>query len=144
MKAAVFFSQEVQAEIVASIKQAEKKTSGEIRLFVEDRCTDDALDRAAFLFEKLEMNKTKLRNGVLFYLSFLDHKFAIIGDVGINAVVEKNFWENIKDAMKERFAQGELKEGLKQGIVMAGEALQKYFPGSRNNKNELPDHVEVA
>jgi len=144
MKAADFFTPEVQAEIVKSIKQAEKQTSGEIRFFVEDHCKVDALDRAAFMFEKLEMQKTELRNGVLFYLAHLDHKFAIIGDIGINAKVDKDFWSHIKDLMKDKFSQGYFKEGLSEGIILAGEALQKHFPFKGGDKNELSDHVELG
>ncbi|MCG3164448.1 MAG: hypothetical protein POELPBGB_00202 [Bacteroidia bacterium] len=144
MKAADFFTPEVQAEVVKAIKQAEAKTSGEIRLFVEDHCKDDVLDRAAFMFEKLEMHQTELRNGVLFYLAYLDHKFAIIGDIGINAKVDNNFWNHIKDLMKEKFSQRHFKEGLSEGIILAGDALQKYFPGQHDDKNELSDHVELG
>jgi uncharacterized membrane protein len=144
MKAADFFTPEIQAEVVKAIKQAEKQTSGEIRLFVEDHCKDDVLDRAAFMFEKLEMHQTELRNGVLFYLAYLDHKFAIIGDIGINAKVDKDFWNHIKDLMKEKFSQGQFKEGLSEGIILAGDALQKHFPGQHDDKNELSDHVELG
>lgn len=144
MKSADFFTPEVQAEVVKAIKQAEQKTSGEIRLFVEDHCKQDVLDRAAFMFEKLEMHQTELRNGVLFYLAYLDHKFAIIGDIGINAKVEKDFWNHIKELMREKFSQGHFKEGLSEGIILAGDALQKYFPGQHDDKNELSDHVELG
>ncbi len=144
MKAADFFTPEVQSEVVKAIKHAEQKTSGEIRLFVEDHCKDDVLDRAAFMFEKLEMHQTELRNGVLFYLAYLDHKFAIIGDIGINAKVDIDFWNHIKDLMKEKFSQGHFKDGLSEGIILAGDALQKHFPGQHHDKNELSDHVELG
>jgi len=144
MKAAEFFTPEIQAEIVKAIKKAESQTSGEIRLFVEDRCKDDVLDRAAFMFEKLQMHETELRNGVLFYLAYLDHKFAIIGDAGINAKVGNDFWNQIKDSMKEKFSQEQFKEGLSEAIIQSGEALQKYFPGQKDDKNELSDHVELG
>jgi uncharacterized membrane protein len=144
MKAADFFTPEVQAEVVKAIKHAEQRTSGEIRLFVEDHCKDDVLDRAAFMFEKIEMHQTELRNGVLFYLAYLDHKFAIIGDIGINAKVDNDFWNHIKDLLKEKFSQGHFKEGLSEGIILAGDALQQHFPGQHDDKNELSDHVELG
>ncbi len=144
MKAAEFFTPEIQAEIVKAIKQAEEKTSGEIRLFVEDKCKEDVLDRAAFMFEKLEMHKTELRNGVLFYLAFVDRKFAIIGDAGINAKVGENFWKEIKEKMAEHFKAGDFTTGLSEGLMQAGEALGAYFPRQANDKNELSDHVELG
>jgi len=78
--------------IKKAILNAELDSSGEIRVHIENHCKGDVLDRAAYLFEKLEMTKTEQRNGVLFYLAAKDHKFAILGDAGINAVVEEGFW----------------------------------------------------
>lgn len=144
MKAADFFTAETQAEIVKSVKAAELKTSGEIRLFVEDKCKGDVLDRAAFMFEKLNMHQTELRNGVLFYLAFTDHKFAIIGDVGINSKVDENFWDGIKDGMQKDFSQSKITEGLSEGILKAGEALGKFFPRQEDDKNELSDNVVLG
>ncbi|MFO7829685.1 MAG: TPM domain-containing protein, partial [Bacteroidales bacterium] len=86
MKASEFFSTEQKKQITDAIKEAELNTSGEIRVHIEMDCKEDVLDRAAFMFEKLAMHKTELRNGVLFYLSIKDRKFAILGDAGINAV----------------------------------------------------------
>lgn len=144
VKAADFFTAETQAEIVKSVKAAELKTSGEIRLFVEDKCKGDVLDRAAFMFEKLNMHQTELRNGVLFYLAFTDHKFAIIGDVGINSKVDENFWDGIKDGMQKDFSQSKITEGLSEGILKAGEALGKFFPRQEDDKNELSDNVVLG
>ena len=144
MKAALFFSPEIQAEIVKTIKQAEKNTSGEIRLFIEDLCKHDVLDRAAFMFEKMKMHKTKERNGVLFYLAMNDKKFAIIGDAGIHSKVGEKFWDEIKEKMKEKFSGGELVEGLCSGIQEAGDALGKHFPHNKNDKNELSDNVVLG
>ena len=91
MKASSFFTKEQQAQILASVKEAEKATSGEIRVHIETSFTGDVLDRAAWIFGKLGMHKTAARNGVLFYLAVSDRKFAIIGDAGINAKVPAGF-----------------------------------------------------
>jgi uncharacterized membrane protein len=60
-------------------------------LHVEKNCKAEVLDRAAYVFEKLKMHQTQLRNGVLFYLAIEDRKFAILGDAGINARVPSDF-----------------------------------------------------
>ena len=93
MKASSFFTKEEQDQILAAIKEAEKETSGEIRIHIETTCPGDVLDRAAWIFKKLGMDKTAERNGVLFYLAVKDRKFAIIGDAGINAKVPEGFWD---------------------------------------------------
>ena len=56
-------------QIENAIKQAEKNTSGEIRVHIETRCKKNVLDRAADVFAMLKIHKTELRNGVLFYLA---------------------------------------------------------------------------
>jgi len=140
-KAEKFFSKEQREQIVSAIKQAELQTSGEVRMFIEDKCKADVLDRAAFLFAELQMHKTAERNGVLFYLALSHRKFAILGDAGINAVVEKNFWDDIKHKMLEHFKAGNFTEGLTKGITMAGEALKKYFPHQLDDVNELDDDI---
>ena len=96
MKASSFFTKEQQAQILASVKEAEMETSGEIRVHIETSFKGDVLDRAAWVFKKLGMHKTAERNGVLFYLAVKDRKFAIIGDAGINAKVPAGFWDDDK------------------------------------------------
>ena len=135
------FTKEDRNNITAAIRQAEKQTSGEIRLFIEDKCKGNVLDRAAYIFEKLNIHKTARRNGVLFYLAVRDHQFAILGDAGINAVVNHGFWDEIKDTSIEYFRKGEYSEGLIKGIGMAAEALKQYFPYDERDKNELPDEI---
>jgi uncharacterized membrane protein len=141
MKAATFFSKEEQAMILASVKEAELETSGEIRVHIETSLKGDVLDRAAWLFKKLGMNKTAERNGVLFYLAVGDRKFAIIGDAGINAKVPVGFWDNISELMKKNFKEGKFTEGLSEGILMAGTQLKTHFPHKADDVNELPDEI---
>jgi uncharacterized membrane protein len=134
-------SQAQQQEIVAAIKQAELNTSGEVRVHIDKTCKEDVLDRAAFVFEKLEMHKTSLRNGVLFYVATEDKKFAILGDAGINAQVPANFWDSIKETMLVFFKKDEFTKGLAAGICMAGEQLKAHFPYQSNDTNELSDEI---
>lgn len=143
MKATDYFTDERLAELDRTIKAAEKSTSGEIRLYVEDACKEDVLDHAAFLFEKLNMHRTELRNGVLFYLALNDHKFAILGDAGINAKVPADFWDHIKDEMLDHFKKREYAQGLEKGISMAGVALATHFPFERGDQNELSDDIII-
>ena len=130
-----------QLQIKAAIAEAEKSTSGEIRLFIEDDCKENVLDRAAFIFNELGMHKTKERNGVLIYLAMDSHHFAIIGDGGINSKVKKDFWHDIKLEMQHHFTAGDFVTGLKNGIEMTGDALKEYFPYHKSDKNELSDEI---
>lgn len=139
------FSTSDRSKIIAAIKAAEMKTSGEIQVHIENHCAEDVMDRAAEVFEVLKMQKTKERNAVLFYLAVEDHKFAILGDRGINAVVPANFWEEIKNEMLAHFKKGEFTKGLSLGIELSGKALQAHFPYERKGDiNELPDEISFG
>lgn len=130
--------------VIAAIVEAEQATSGEIRVHLENHCKGDYLDRAAEVFELLKMHKTDLRNGVLFYLALKDHKFAILGDKGINEKVPDHFWEDIRDHMQRLFKEGKLAQGLAEGILMAGQQLKAHFPYLENDRNELSDDISFG
>ncbi|MBO9674599.1 MAG: TPM domain-containing protein [Sphingobacteriaceae bacterium] len=135
------FSETEQEKIASAIADAEKATSGEIRIAVDKLCAGDPYEKAIEYFSKLGMDKTAQRNGVLIYLAHADHKFAIIGDVGIDKVVPKNFWETTKIAMTAHFAKGNLAEGIIAGIALAGEKLALFFPPQKGDINELPNDI---
>lgn len=141
MSARSFFTKEEQQRIVAAIKEAELNTSGEIRVHIENHCKEEALERAAEVFYDLKMDRTAARNGILFYLAVKDHKFAIIGDEGINREVERDFWNDIKDEMIYNFKENKFTEGLIAGILKCGDKLKKYFPYQNDDVNELSDEI---
>ena len=137
-------SEKEEKAIIAAIKEAELNTSGEVQVHIESHCKIDVLDRASKVFSVLKMHKTKLRNGVLFYVAIKDHKFAILGDVGINQVTPEDFWEVIKEKMTEYFVKGEVSAGICEGIKMAGQELKEHFPYQDDDVNELPDEVSFG
>ncbi|MDD4108509.1 MAG: TPM domain-containing protein [Prolixibacteraceae bacterium] len=139
-----YFSEENELEITEAIRAAELNTSGEIRVHIEKRCKGDVLERAAYIFEKLQMHKTELRNGVLFYLAIEDHKYAILGDAGINQKVQEDFWVETKDIMAGYFKEGKHSSALSGGIEMAGDKLKVYFPRESGDINELPDEISFG
>jgi uncharacterized membrane protein len=135
------FSSKEQEQIAQAITEAEKATSGEIRIAVEKYCKGDAYERATGYFYELGMDKTSLHNGVLIYLATEDHKFAIIGDRGINNLVPTDFWETTKTAMKAHFMSGRLCDGIIAGIALAAEKLSIFFPNKNDDVNELPNDI---
>ena len=135
------FTTQEQELIANTIAEAEKATSGEIRIAVEKHCHGSAFERATEYFAELGMDKTAQHNGVLIYLAYEDHKFAIIGDRGIDSVVPDDFWETTQVAMKAHFLSGNLAEGIIAGIALAGEKLALYFPYQNGDVNELPNEI---
>ena len=142
--AGAFFTAEQKKRILNAIQNAELDTSGEIRVHIEKSCAGDVLDRAAYIFGKLNMHKTELRNGVLFYLAYENRKFAFIGDKGIHAVVPEDFWEGLKMKALIRFREGDFTEGLVEAIAATGEKLKSFFPHKRDDVNELKDEISFG
>ncbi len=138
------FSKAQLKTLKKAIEEAELNTSGEIRLHVENRCKEDVLDRASGVFDMLEMHKTEKRNGVLFYLAIKDHKFAILGDAGINTKVEDGFWDEIKQDMLTYLGKGDVVNALSAGITKAGLQLKAHFPFQSDDKNELSDEISFG
>ena len=141
MDARKFFTTEQQHEIVEAIRQAEANTSGEIREHIENHCRGDIMDRSAMVFNILKMNETAERNGVLIYLAIKDKKFSIIGDEGINKMVEHDFWNDVKDMMAGHFRSGNFTEGIIRGVLRVGEKLKTFFPHKSDDINELSDDI---
>lgn len=139
-----YFTEQNKLQVTNAIRVAETNTSGEIRVHIENNCKEEVLDRAAYIFEKLEMHKTELRNGVLFYLAVKDHKFAILGDAGINQKVADDFWESTKEVVLAKLKDGLYAEGLSDGIIRAGEELKAHFPYQADDVNELSDEISFG
>lgn len=135
------FSEQEQQLISEAVESAERFTSGEIRVCIEKSCSEPVLDRAANYFKKLDMHKTKKRNGVLIYVATKDHQFAIIGDEGINRLVPHDFWNSTKEVMLDRFKNQDLAGGIIAGVQLAGEQLQAFFPYLDSDVNELPNDI---
>lgn len=136
-----FLTKEEEQEIVQAIVTAEKNTSGEIRVHIEETSEKPPLERAKEVFSTLEMYKTEARNGVLFYIGVANKGFAILGDEGINKVVETDFWDCTKDLVLEHFKNKEFKKGLVEGVLRAGEKLKHYFPYQSDDTNELSNEI---
>lgn len=137
-----FLSKTDEEEIVAAIVIAEKNTSGEIRVHIEENSTKPSIERAKEVFHILNMDATELKNGVLFYICKATKSFAILGDKGINDLVAHDFWNSTKDVVIEKFKKGKYKEGLIKGILEAGIQLKKHFPyNSETDTNELSNEI---
>jgi uncharacterized membrane protein len=136
-----FLSAEEEQDIIDAIKNAEKNTSGEIRVHIEKTSKTDAYKRAMEVFHYLKMDETKLQNAVLIYVAIADKTFAIYGDKGINEVVSENFWNTTRDVIQQHFKSGNFKQGLVEGINEAGIQLKTYFPWLQDDTNELSDEI---
>lgn len=143
-KVEAFLSTEEEQDIITAIQNAEKNTSGEIRIHIERTSEIDAFDRAMEVFHDLKMDKTKLQNGVLIYVAAEDKTFVIYGDKGINDKVSNDFWDSTKNVMQSHFKAGNFKQGLIEGVLKAGKELEAFFPWEDNDTNELPNEISKS
>jgi uncharacterized membrane protein len=143
MKTTAFLHALDNERIVAAIRQAEARSKGEIRVHVTDHPDVEVEAAARTQFEKLEMTKTALRNGVLIYVAPRSQRFAVIGDKGIHERCGPDFWKTVAAAMETDFRAGHYTEGILDGVTAAGDALARYFPREEGHvdENELADHV---
>ena len=136
-----FLTAEEEQAIVSAIKNAEKNTSGEIRVHIEKTTDKPPMERALEVFYFLKMDATELKNGVLFYVAVKSKKFAILGDEGINKLVPANFWDTEKYILAAHFSKEEYAIGLQQAITKVGEKLKAFFPYQSDDTNELSDEI---
>ena len=141
MKASEFLSQLRHDDLVAAIREAEKNTSGEIRVFISHKKVEDPVPAAQAHFLRLKMDRTRHRNAVLIFVAPRAHKFAVIGDKGVHALCGDAFWQALAGEMSGHFRKSEFTSGLLHGIRKAGQLLARHFPASPGDRNELPDDI---
>ena len=128
--------------IVAAIKDAEAKTSGQIRVYVQRGELDgDAFEHARQRFQKLGMHATDERNGVLIFVVPRARKFAVIGDEGVHQKCGDEFWEELIEKMRAHFRNENFTDALVEAIQEAGGLLARHFPKKAAAPNELPDEI---
>jgi uncharacterized membrane protein len=115
-------------DIVAAIREAEDKTSGQIRVSISPNHVDEPVTAAQVEFIRLGMNQSPERNGVLIFVAPRSHKFAVIGDEGVHANCGVEFWRKLADAMSGYFRKSEFTPGIIHGVQKAGELLAEHFP----------------
>ncbi len=138
-----FFTPEQRLGIVEAIRKNEKRTSGEIRVFVESKCSwMNPLERAYEVFYGLGMEKTEDKNGVLIYVAVKDRQLAIFGDENIHKKLGNDYWQQEVNKMVKKFTSENVPEGIRQCVEDIGEALHYHFPYNNDtDKNELPDDI---
>jgi uncharacterized membrane protein len=144
MKPQDFLRQLDDAKIAAAIRDAELKTSGEIRIFVTGRPlgSDDVVQRAATRFEKLGMTATRERNAVLLYFAPRAQQFAVVGDRAVHEKCGEVLWGEVASTVREKLRTGRFTEAVVAGIAVTAEALARHFPPRSDDRNELPNDVE--
>jgi uncharacterized membrane protein len=142
MRTKEFLSKVEHDRIVHAIREAESKTSGEIRVYVQrGKLNADPLIVAQKRFQRLQMHKTQQRNAVLIFVAPRVHKFAVVGDKAIHEKCGDEFWQRIVEGMRAHFQNEKFSRALIEAINEIGKLLAAHFPKTSANINELPDDV---
>jgi uncharacterized membrane protein len=139
-----FFSREDEQRIIAAIGEIEQRSSGEVRVHLTNTSPADVLREARATFIRLEMHRTPERNGVLLFLAPKCKSFAIVGDEGIDRLVEKGFWEKVRDMAAAYFQRGAFGDGVLAALAEVGAALKKHFPAREKKINRMPDDISYG
>jgi len=142
MRTKEFLSKLEHDHIVQAIRDAESKTSGAIRIFIQrGNLTADPLIIAQKKFQRLGMYRTRERNAVLVFVAPRAHKFAVIGDKAIHEKCGEQFWQRVVDGMRVHFQKEKFSQALTEAINEVGKVLAAHFPRMSANANELPDEI---
>jgi uncharacterized membrane protein len=142
MRTKEFLTKLEHDRIVQTIRDAESKTSGEIRVFIQRGKLDgDPLAAAQKRFHRLAMHKTPERNAVLVFVAPRAHKFAIIGDEGIHQKCGEELWQRLVNQMREHFRNEKFSEAIVDAIREIGDALAAHFPRRSTSTGALPDEI---
>lgn len=136
-----FLSAEEQKKVLAAISEAELNTSGEIRVHLENFCIGNEVKAAQKVFQTLNMQNTRERNGVLLYVATYSRKIAIIGDKGIHERLGAAFWDKMVADMIAEFKNNHKAEALVTCILECGKGLKKFFPLQDDDTNELTNEI---
>ena len=141
-----FFSDDELLRISNKIKDAEKTTAGEICVSIKEKRSFSKKRKsisklAEEEFYRLGIDKTRDRTGILFYILLKEHQFHILADEGINAKVDPDTWDSIKNMMQEKFIRGEYSKGVLAAVETAGRILTEHFPVKPDDRDELTDRV---
>ena len=130
-----------QKKIAEAIKNAELLTSGEIRVYIAKQCKEDAIEKASAIFHNLKMQETKLRNAVLIFVCPADKKAAILGDSGINSVIQDNFWDSALNELVSYCSKDLITEGICVAVEKVGDIIKQKYPFLEGDINELDNEI---
>ncbi len=136
------FNPEQESRVIQAIQEAERQTSGEIRVHIDNRHSGDVMKIAKQAFHRLGMDQTTERNGVLIFILPNMKAFAILGDEGIDRVVPEDFWSAERDILEKYFRKEDFEGGVCEVVQQIGEKLKEHFPyDEETDENELPDDI---
>jgi uncharacterized membrane protein len=142
MKVKHFLDRLEHDRVAAAIREAEKKSSGQIIVFITRRRPQDILRFARRSFRRLKLHRTEKRNGVLIVVAPAAQKVAIFGDKAVHTKSEEAFWEEVVRQMEPDLKKGEFTAAIVGAVERVGSVLATHFPTDASSRqNEISDEV---
>jgi uncharacterized membrane protein len=142
MRTKEFLNKLEHDRIVRAIQEAESKSSGQIRVYIQRGKLDvDPLPKAHRKFHQMGMQKTNEHNAVLVFVAPRARKLAVVGDRAIHEKCGEEFWHEVVDRMRDHFREEKFTQALVEAITEIGNMLAAHFPRRSISSNELPDEI---
>ncbi len=108
------------------------------RFFLSPRRADMAVQKAAAAaFFNESLHNTRDANGILLYVSVLEHRVWVLADKGIDDRIDPQTWQEIVDQVSAGIKKGDRCQALCDGIERIGTILEEHFPIKPDDKDEL-------
>lgn len=143
-----YFNKKDLARITQACTEAEKTTSGELRVSIlrkrDKKQTDLSVkDLALQEFYNLKMDETRDKTGILLFILLNERKFQILADEGINEKVSPDTWQAQAEVFTDFFKKKKYTDGVITVLQNMGKILTEYFPIKDDDTNELSDEVVI-
>lgn len=128
----------VGALLAAYVEPVKRLLSGEAYM------TRRVHQRAMQAFVEEEVFATRDRTGILLFISLLEHRIEVVGDTGINDLVEEDEWAEVVTVIRDGIRSGRPADGLVEAIGLCGKLLEKRGVELRDDDtNELPNTLRL-
>lgn len=129
--------------LVAGYRLADHRV-GFHRAFIPHALMQLRVKRAAHqAFHQFKVSHTEEATGILIYVSLFERAVVILADRAINEKHDETTWNEVRDLLISGVKGHNAEEGFVNAIQKCGELLGKDFPRQPDDKNELPNTLQL-
>jgi len=144
-----FLNQQEVAAVNNAVAEAEKKTSGEIKILVVKssadflgKSADQRADaRADYEFFDLGLDHTRDNTGILIMISLAERRVVVRASSTIDQFYDQSTWQTVVDVALKGIRNDDSASGICNAVQMCGEILSNHFPRQPDDVNEIPDEI---
>jgi putative membrane protein len=95
--------------------------------------------RSEIEFYSGRVSRTKRDNGILLYVSLLEHRVIVKGDRGIYEKLDAKVWDEVVQKIIAGIRQKQMAQGFENALEVMGNLLKEHFPVPSSKHNEVPN-----